>query len=144
MCWWCCYKPENGAVRLPVRYHNNGEFDTMGIFCSLSCAQAYNIALKDMHVHERSTFMSVMYGCTGPIIPSPPRELSILFGGPLTREEYMRHIEDETEVRILSPPIRSVAFMVEEENKKHVSVNKPNKQDKVFIPLDKQDVQVLF
>uniref|UniRef100_A0A6C0E945 Uncharacterized protein n=1 Tax=viral metagenome TaxID=1070528 RepID=A0A6C0E945_9ZZZZ len=91
-CWWCTEHFNTLPVFLPDRY-SNGTYYVFGVFCSFSCAKAYNMrSMGDYKVDTRNALLQKMYmkifNNTKEIICAPCRELHQKFGGPISAKEF--------------------------------------------------------
>jgi len=73
---------------LPDKYIN-GTFYIIGWFCSLNCALAYNLNLKDENINQRTNLLYYLYQVNDEnILPAPDKLLLKKFGGEYSIEEY--------------------------------------------------------
>lgn len=139
-CWHCANHFENEPFGLPEKYYGE-TFYVFGNFCSLNCALKYNHDLHDHKVDDRSSLLYRMYAMmyenpSDVIIPAPPRETLIEFGGCYTIEEF-RNITNimNKHVRMIMPPMLSIQPLIEEDyrykniqkmSQKNVPINADN------------------
>lgn len=118
-CWWCCHAYDSVPLGLPDSY-KDGVYNTVGCFCSLNCAKAYNNEMTDYRKHER---LALLHQIKAEVDPSnkfklhaaPPRQALQLFGGPLSIEEFRSHacmVTIETKFKL--PPLISNVGVVEQ------------------------------
>ena len=94
ICWWCVHDlPKLPCYHLPVRYDEPRQrFQTIGNFCSWSCAKAYAIDMKSARWGEIQSNLAIMrfraYGKYVPMFAAPKREALKKFGGVMTIEEF--------------------------------------------------------
>ena len=108
-CWWCTtFINPNDALHAP--FDRKGVY---GYFCSPSCALAH--ILKDSQVVKKNDavamLMHVYRDVCGdrPILPSPPKEVLVDFGGDLTREEYDK-LKNTAHAVPMMPPLIGLKF----------------------------------
>lgn len=109
-CWWC-------TINIQPECDFHAPFcasrRVYGHFCSPSCALAY--VLHDTQVVKKNdavTMLMHMYEktCGGiPILPSPPKEMMVDFGGYLTRDEY-NNMKNTAHAVPLMPPLIGLKF----------------------------------
>ena len=107
----------NGTPFFLPNSYNNNTFNICGWFCSLNCALAYNINLKDEHISKRYSLLHYLYNITSDIIitPSPNYLLLKKFGGIYTIDEYRNKLLKETNnYRIISAPMSYIPLILEE------------------------------
>lgn len=143
-CWWCTFPFSNVPVHLP-HWVIDGVYQVTGHFCSYNCALAYNVALKDNNVAQRSNLLFILYRSCFTIrepslfIPAPPRELLSRFGGWMEIEEFREHsLVVEHDVRLLLPPMQSVHYSIESQKRPSSSSTYP--RTNVYVPLDHNSV----
>lgn len=106
----------NGVPFFLPNSYENGQFNICGWFCSLNCALAYNISLKDEHISKRYSLLYYLYNITNTVItPSPNYLLLKKFGGIYTIEEYRDKLFKETNnYRLLTSPMSYTPLTLEE------------------------------
>ena len=73
---------------LPDKYIN-GTFYIIGWFCSLNCALAYNLNLKDNNINQRTNLLYYLYQVNNEnILPAPDKSLLKKFGGNYSINEF--------------------------------------------------------
>ena len=118
-CWWDGHQFDNMPIGLPHKMVQNKLLVT-GCFCSFECAMAYNLCQRDFKVSERTSLLKLLFRKLYPdqddnIKYSPRKEVLQKFGGNLTIEEYRDNLrKPQKEVRVLMPPIISLAPQIEE------------------------------
>jgi len=133
-CQWCCCKFDSSPISLPMSNINN-KFYVTGCFCSFNCTMAYNFDKNYTNKWEYSALLHLLYkkiyNKYVKIIPSPPKELLKIFGGPLTIEEYRENLfTNDYTYSVIYPPIISIIPAVEE-------ITNTNKmKDDLYIPLN--------
>ena len=138
-CWWCTYKFDNNPIYLPHKYVNKTYYVT-GYFCSFNCVVSYNYSLKDTWTTSRSNLIYLMYNqiidIDKEIIPAPPKEVLIDYGGYMTIEEFReKTVVYNRNIKILMPPMRSLYITVEDTDNAYTTVNKNS-----YVPLCKNDI----
>jgi hypothetical protein len=146
-CWWCCHQFDTMPIGLPQKKIKS-KFLVTGCFCSFNCALAYNSDLADFKVSERASLLKLLFRKLYPDMddhfhPSPRKEVLKKFGGSIDVEDYRKNLHiSQKEVRILMPPVISLAPQIEEIRlkKKPLSFGQKKRKEK-FIPLDMKDVE---
>jgi hypothetical protein len=138
-CWWCCNTFKSKAIYLPHKLINNIYYVT-GIFCSFNCVLSYNYNIKDAYTVTRANLIYLMYSqLLSPIehiVPAPPKEVLIEFGGYLTIDEYReKSVIYSREIKVVLPPMKSLHLVIED-----INFNYPSNK-KEFIPLNEDDLQ---
>lgn len=120
-CWWCCHYFDSVPVGLPVKYdERTGKFHCKGIFCGIECTLAY---YRDRYREFKSNNYSLIkymyskcYGATidEPLMPAPPRESLLEFGGGLTIEEFRSATQNKKLYKMLPYPMIVVREYIEE------------------------------
>lgn len=92
---WHCTLPSDKFMGIPYDIIND-EYYTFGKFCCYSCALAYIEGLKE----GKDKYRDYLYGLyheknIGIIIPSPPKEMLLEYGGSYTIEAYRNLIGKE-------------------------------------------------
>lgn len=86
---------------LPDKY-NNGIFYIIGWFCSLNCALAYNLNLKDDNINQRTNLLYYLYQINNEnILPAPDKILLKKFGGKYNIDEF-RNLNKHNDYIILN------------------------------------------
>lgn len=137
-CWWCCNTFKSKAIYLPHKLVNNIYYVT-GIFCSFNCVLSYNYGIKDAFTIARANLIYLMYSQllnpTEHIIPAPPKEVLVEFGGYLTIDEYReKSVIYSREIKIVLPPMKSLHLVIEDTNFNYPS----NKKE--YVPLNEEDL----
>jgi hypothetical protein len=86
---WHCTLPADKFMGIPYDIINN-EYYTFGKFCCYSCAMAY---IESSIKEGRDRYRDYLYGLyhedhNGMIIPSPPKEMLLEYGGSYTPKMY--------------------------------------------------------
>lgn len=127
-CWWCTLSFETVPCFIPTKFHN-GKYTILGCFCSFNCAMAYNLYSLDQNQHERlrkcSLLHTLYYEIHGEteqvkeILPAPPKEVMIGYGGKLTIEQYRGLIKEcnISSYKSIYPPISGISFQLEDISK---------------------------
>ena len=123
LCWWCTLQFDNIPIAIPYKIKNN-IFHVFGCFRSFSCALSYNIHSKNFDIWERCSLLHLLYkkmtNSYINIIPAPPKEIMIRYGGYITSEEYVKNLlKIKKSFSILIPPIISIIPQIEEVNFKN-------------------------
>jgi hypothetical protein len=143
-CWWCCHAYQSTAVSLPLTKHISGKFLTIGQFCSIECAAAYNFESGTRYgdIWKQYALLHEMYVSytktpTPRIKFAPPRECLQMFGGPYTITQYREILATpHKQIQMTVKPINPL-FTVTEDIPS--CLNYPTKQQSV--PLDTTRVQ---
>lgn len=124
-CWWCTLSFESVPCFIPTKMVN-GKYTVLGCFCSFNCAMAYNLYTLEQNQHDRlrkcALLNSLYYEIHGEpkeILPSPPKETMIMYGGKLTVEQYRNLVKDcnVSSYKIIYPPISGLSFQLEDISK---------------------------
>lgn len=124
-CWWCTLSFDSVPCFVPTKMVS-GKYTVLGCFCSFNCAMAYNLYSLEQNQHDRlrkcSLLNSLYYEIHGEpkeILPSPPKETMIMYGGKLTVEQYRDLIKDcnVSSYKIIYPPISGLSFQLEDISK---------------------------
>lgn len=109
-CMFCTLDISDTHVGCPVKHvekHNNlkytdrehvHEYVTYGIFCSYNCALAFALdksTSDDQFAHSVRYISMILKKETGElvkVIPSPPKELMLMYGGYMTEDQYRLEI----------------------------------------------------
>lgn len=140
-CWWCCNVFETIPIQLPHAYIE-GCFHVTGNFCSFNCCLSYNYSLRDLQHVNRTSLINLMYkvicGSDRRLIPAPPKELLVSFGGFLTIDQFRQDsISIGLERRVHLPPIKSILHVIDEDNRNFL---KGESRQNLYIPLNKSEV----
>lgn len=87
-CLWDHHEINGYPCFLPYKY-SNGIFYTNAWFCSLNCACAYNLSLKDQNISERDSLLKYMYKCMY-ITPAPSIYKLKPYGGDMDINEFRK------------------------------------------------------
>lgn len=88
-CMHDCCKIKGKPYFLPDKLVNN-TFYIIGWFCSLNCAMAYNLNMKDENINQRTNLLYYLYNVEDNILPAPSILLLKKFGGNYTIDEYRK------------------------------------------------------
>jgi hypothetical protein len=156
ICFWDLHSYKNNSIILPYNEHKS-----IGHFCSLECAAAYNFSeLNDNNVWERYSLLHYIYNINYKIKVAPSRILLNIFGGPLNIEQYRElyknnNINNNIHININIPPLTNINMQLEITNNKlnvdnnfipltnkrlneaHFNLNKTNNVNKNINTLDK-------
>lgn len=144
-CFWCCHTFEGPPVALPVRYRapppgarrgGPPEFHTIGCFCSISCAAAYNLESRDSHetVCDRHSMLCELSRLTrgnDRVRAAPMRTALAMFGGYMSIEEFRAAADEPVAFLENVPPMRSLTQQIEEVDENDVLGGYS------FVPLDR-------
>lgn len=94
-CWWCAHPFESVPVTLPIRYDDRRDlFFVKGIFCSWSCAKAYNWDSQKTYAPLRSELLFLLKkrttGNMASIRVAPHWSLLKMFGGTMSVEDFRK------------------------------------------------------
>lgn len=98
-CWWCRHPFETVPVPLPIRYDPRLDaFFTKGMFCSWSCAKAFNWSQNaDMDAGLRSELLFLLKKRTTrnmhPITVAVHWSKLKMFGGHLSIEDFRKNLD---------------------------------------------------
>jgi len=113
-CFWCCHSIDS-YYGMPYNYDTiNDTFYTIGSFCSLQCANAYNFSInsgsdKVWEINSWIQMIARRFGIICIIRPAPSRYLLKMFGGSLTIDEFREaHINNDKTYILNIPPMISV------------------------------------
>lgn len=118
-CWWCIDKIKQ-KFPIPLEY-KNGKFKTLGHFCCINCCLSY--ILNNNLLYSKTLLIQLLYKMyesyllennIKKIIPSPPKEMLLDFGGTLSYKEYNKF--KLIYVNIILPPIISINIEFEKLN----------------------------
>jgi len=125
LCWWCCHSFANEPIYLPEYVDNKNHeqiYYVRGNFCSLNCAAAYNLSLKDNRLLHRSYLLNLIYSSiltsdkVSKIIPAPPKEILKAFGGNMSIEEFRKESICYNKLyTLIYPPMKPLCVLLEEE-----------------------------
>ena len=91
-CWWHLAPFSTPVVGLPLHYDEDSEtFESVGCFCSLPCVYAYRLEHRSAEAAPLELLFRAyrMIGGKGNLVPSPPRQALIRFGGTMTLSEFL-------------------------------------------------------
>ena len=120
VCWWDCHVFETQPIPLPVRFRpRTNDFKVVGCFCSWNCVVAYNRNQKRPVCNSLISFMyrrvTKQKNYLKRIKPAMPREALMIFGGPLTIEQFRAKSADPTlKHSLLTAPLTMLRTEVEE------------------------------
>ena len=108
-CFWCCHSFETMPCFIPISLHND-VYEVYGNFCSFNCAMSFNFSSNDVNYGERSSLIQDMYykvyGYDSPKLTfAPPKEVTEMFGGSITIEEYRQSFTNMNDYSISLPNI---------------------------------------
>lgn len=131
LCWWCCHSFDNVPFPLPDKIIDD-KYNVFGIFCSASCAIAYNIDLNDHRQWERNSLIIKLYNeltddNEKSIYPSLPKQFLKSFGGSLEIDEYREKSKKVCSNRFIIPPMIPLITLIEECYKDRNTYNWENK-----------------
>lgn len=145
-CWWCCHTFKTTPVSIPCKHdemRNTWKF--FGIFCSASCARAYNIKESrggDMGIKATmfTLFMKKQYGLTPPFVSAPSRQSLKMFGGPLTITQFRKMSKTST-CELLMPPhdpqVNTLSIIpLKRKISKQLNSNRPIPPTRALLPGD--------
>jgi hypothetical protein len=126
-CWNCCHCINGDIVSYPVKYINK-IFYINGNFCSYECAGRYIFDnFNDIEIWEKYNLLNFYYNINTnnkKNINIPPNKLRLkLFGGDLTREEYINNNSNLSYDGYLPPIIPINNLFYNNENKNITSDN---------------------
>ena len=145
-CWNCCYDIDTDIISYPVKYINK-IFYTNGNFCSYECAGRYIFdTFNNIEIWEKYNLLNFYYNVNTNNVKNitiPPNKLRLkLFGGDLTREEYINKNNNSSYDCYLPPiiPINNLFYNNENKNitndndlklYRKKKINKKNIKDKL-------------
>jgi len=127
-CWWCTLSFNTVPCFLPTRLKWQGDkkcYQVLGCFCSFNCAMAYNLYALEQDQYEKmhkSTLIHSVYTHIHDekndqldILPAPPKEKMIAYGGTWTVDEYRERLTKCTtqSSKLCYPPIVGINFQLE-------------------------------
>jgi len=123
-CWNCCHNIDTDIISYPVKYINK-IFYTNGNFCSYECAGRYIFDnFNDIEIWEKYNLLNFYYNVNTnnkKNIMVPPNKLRLkLFGGDLTREEYINNNNNSSYDGYL-PPIIPINNLFYNNENKHIT-----------------------
>lgn len=126
-CWNCCHDINTDIISYPIKYINK-IFYTNGNFCSYECAGRYIFDnFNDIEIWEKYNLLNFYYNINTnnkKNITIPPNKLRLkLFGGDLTREEYINNNNNSSYDGYLPPIIPINNLFYDNENKNITSDN---------------------
>ena len=129
-CYWCCHSIDNN-YGMPYNYDTiNDTFYTLGSFCSLQCANAYNFSTnsgsdKVWEINSWIQMIARRFGINNIIRPAPCRYLLKMFGGNLSIEEFREaHINTDKTYILNIPPMISICSTSEVINTSYLNKKK--------------------
>ena len=153
-CYWCSHRFDTPPVGLPIKYvAQTGKFQTIGCFCSLQCACAYNFdSNRDsedecMMRYSLINALSAKLGCGRIVKPAPSRLALSMFGGHMSIEEFRAYGSGnldtnggcgggaQRQIIINCPPMQSVTQQVEDISESDMT------SEYRYVPLDNDRVQ---
>jgi hypothetical protein len=134
-CFWCCH-PIQEFYGLPIKY-KNGKYATIGKFCSLECAAAFNFNSTELPHNAWESYhllnaMSRESGIPTPIKQAPSRLALTMFGGSVSVEEFRNNVKTYTPLPV--PMIRYPHIMEE------LHILSPERND--VVPIDNSRIQI--
>lgn len=136
-CFWCCHPhTQTPPIGLPIKF-KNGVYSTIGQFCSLECASAFNFNSTEISHNTWESFhllnsMARDIGVCTPVKQAPSRLSLGLFGGNMDIVAFRSQV---TMTTVLPIPMVPVCQIMEE-----IHVLSPDKHD--CVPLDNTRVQL--
>lgn len=110
-CWWCIDNI-NINFSIPIKY-DNSKFKVLGSFCSINCCLSY--ILHTNLLYSKTLLIQLLYKMyesylkknkINKIIPSPPKEILIDFGGKTSYKEYNKLKINY--INLILPPMISI------------------------------------
>jgi hypothetical protein len=120
-CWWCTLSFDTIPCFIPKKMRA-GKYHVVGCFCSFNCAMAYNLYSLDQNQHDclrqcslLHTLYTEIHDDIREILPSPPKEIMIMYGGKLSIDQYRKKINECNiqSYKINYPPIVGINFELE-------------------------------
>lgn len=126
-CWNCCHDINTDIISYPIKYINK-IFYTNGNFCSYECAGRYIFdTFNDIEIWEKYNLLNFYYNINTnnkKNINIPPNKLRLkIFGGDLTREEYINNNNNSSYDGYLPPIIPINNLFYNNENKNIINDN---------------------
>ena len=95
-CWNCTFEFDGIPIAVPKGLRHRKHFDKCyGVFCSFNCAKRYVMTQNDFDMWSQLQLLSLLHkrvlGCTVKVIPAPPRQALLRFGGYLSIDEYRKN-----------------------------------------------------
>ena len=95
-CWNCTFEFDAIPIAVPKSLRHRKHFDKCyGVFCSFNCAKRYVITQNNFDMWSQLQLLSLLHkrvlGCTVKVIPAPPRQALLRFGGYLSIDEYRKN-----------------------------------------------------
>lgn len=116
LCWYCTRPISGPPVGLPYRkskVNSMETYNTVGCFCSFSCAFTWNKKLNTLcPKHDTEAHLYDLYyaaGYRGKIRLAPMKELLLKYGGQLTNDEYGQYLGSNTNINLCMTPMISNA-----------------------------------
>lgn len=150
-CYWCSHRFDSPPVGLPIKFMpsavgGSGKFQTIGCFCSLQCACAYNFDSNRDSEDECMTrygllnALSAKLGCGRIVKPAPSRLSLSMYGGHMSIDEfrsYGSHLSEGVQRQIIinCPPMQSLTQQVEDVAETDMM------SEYRYVPLDNDRVQ---
>ena len=121
LCWWCCHSFKTIPFPLPEKYYDS-KFYVFGVFCSPSCACAYNIDINDHKLWERNSLILKLSNELSNenlenIYPAPPKQILNSFGGNISIDEFRNKTKQIYSSRFIIPPMVPLTTLIEESYK---------------------------
>ena len=131
-CWWCTYKFDSTPCAIPMSYNQNNEYTLYGCFCSFNCTKSYILNCNLDKQTEKISLLQQMffeiYESNEIIIPAPPKEILMDYGGQYTIQEFREMSGNQKIIyRISIPPFNSIEPYIEKRNI-YDSIDKFNKK----------------
>jgi hypothetical protein len=143
MCFWCSHPLYEGVYGLPVKY-KDGNYHSVGCFCSFNCAAAFNFNSRELHQEPWRSYsllnkMARDAGHKSLVQLAPSRFSLKLFGGWMDIEDFRSH------PKLIAPlptPMVSVTQYLEEIMASDIMIENQNASGTpAFVPLDQDRVQ---
>jgi hypothetical protein len=154
-CYWCSHRFDSPPVGLPIKYipsssssGGQGKFQTIGCFCSLQCACAYNFDSNRDSEDECMTrygllnALSAKLGCGRIVKPAPSRLALSMYGGHMSIDEFRSYGNGsrlsegvQRQIIINCPPMQSLTQQVEDIAETDMT------SEYRYVPLDNDRVQ---
>ena len=115
-CWWCIDNIKQNYP-IPIKYEKK-KYSVIGNFCCINCSLSY--ILHNNLLYSKTLLIQLLYKMykkyikDTTIIPSPPKEILICFGGSVTYEEYNKLKLNY--INIIYPPMVSINIEFEKVN----------------------------
>ena len=140
-CHWCCHTFDTLCIGLPMRYEK-GVFFTIGNFCSVECACAYNFDYENRNydvwdIYSMINMLAEQVQASTPVYPAPPRKCLQLFGGYMNIDEFRENRSTKKIICDNQQPMCAMVNQVEEINDFHHRIH-----NRDSIPLDINRLQL--